>query len=143
MKNALLCLYLILIPVLSFSQSEEEKVLLTIGSHKVSLSEFEWIHQKNNTQNINNLSTTTEEYLDLFINFKLKVIEAENLGMDTLDTFKKELAGYREQLAKAYLTDIATIEILTQEGEDRLTLITCTPVGTNLKRLIVFAKPLS
>ena len=120
MKNSLLCLCLILIPVLLFSQPEEEKVLLTIGSHKVSLNEFEWIHQKNNTQNINNQSTTIEEYLDLFINFKLKVIEAENLGMDTLGTFKKELAGYREQLAKAYLTDIATIEILTQEAYNRL-----------------------
>ncbi len=120
MKKTLLCLYLILIPVLLFSQPEEEKVLLTIGSHKVNLSEFEWIHQKNNTQNINNQSTTTEEYLDLYINFKLKVVEAESLGMDTLGTFKKELAGYREQLAKAYLTDIATIEILTQEAYNRL-----------------------
>ena len=120
MKNSLLCLCLILIPVLSFSQPEEEKVLLTIGSHKVTLNEFEWIHQKNNTQNINNQPTTIEEYLDLFINFKLKVIEAENLGMDTLSAFKKELAGYREQLAKAYLTDIATIEILTQEAYNRL-----------------------
>ena len=120
MKNALFYLCLILIPVLSFSQPEEEKILLTIGNHKVSLSEFEWIHQKNNTQNINNLSTTIEEYLDLFINFKLKVVEAENLGMDTLGAFKKELAGYREQLAKTYLTDIATIEILTREAYDRL-----------------------
>jgi sortase A len=45
-----------------------------------------------------------------------------------------------------YKTEVVTpgkVEILTQEGEDRLTLITCTPVGTNLKRLIVFAKPLS
>ena len=120
MKKTLFCLCLILIPVLSFSQPEEEKVLLTIGSHKVSLSEFEWIYQKNNTQNINNQSTTIEEYLDLYINFKLKVVEAENLGMDTLGTFKKELAGYREQLAKAYLTDIATIETLTQEAYNRL-----------------------
>ena len=120
MKNILLCLCLIFIPVLSFSQPEEEKILLTIGNHKVSLSEFEWIHQKNNTQNINNLSTTIEEYLTLFINFKLKVVEAENLGMDTLGAFKKELAGYREQLAKTYLTDIATIEILTREAYNRL-----------------------
>ncbi len=33
------------------------------------------------------------------------------------------------------------IEVLTQKGEDRLTLITCTPVGTDLNRLIIFAKP--
>lgn len=34
------------------------------------------------------------------------------------------------------------IEILKQTPEDKLTLITCTPVGTNLKRLIVEAKPI-
>jgi len=45
---------------------------------------------------------------------------------------------------KVYETRVVTpdkVEILTQQGEDRLTLITCTPVGTNLKRLIVLAKP--
>lgn len=35
------------------------------------------------------------------------------------------------------------VDVLTQSGENRLTLITCTPVGTNLKRLIILAKPLS
>ncbi len=34
------------------------------------------------------------------------------------------------------------VDVLTQEGENRLTLITCTPVGTNLKRLVVFARPI-
>jgi LPXTG-site transpeptidase (sortase) family protein len=34
------------------------------------------------------------------------------------------------------------IDVLTQQGEDKLTLITCTPVGTNLKRLIIIAKPI-
>jgi LPXTG-site transpeptidase (sortase) family protein len=33
------------------------------------------------------------------------------------------------------------VDILTQAGDDRLTLITCTPVGTNLKRLVVLARP--
>ncbi|MCD6109807.1 class D sortase [bacterium] len=33
------------------------------------------------------------------------------------------------------------VDVLTQNGENRLTLITCTPVGTNLKRLVVIAKP--
>ena len=47
---------------------------------------------------------------------------------------------------KVYDTKVVTpdqVDILTQQGGDRLTLITCTPVGTNLKRLIVFAKPAS
>ncbi|MND04593.1 Sortase family protein [compost metagenome] len=45
---------------------------------------------------------------------------------------------------QVYDTQVVTpdkIDILTQRGENRLTLITCTPVGTNLKRLVIFAKP--
>lgn len=45
---------------------------------------------------------------------------------------------------QVYATEVVTpdkIDILTQKGENRLTLITCTPVGTNLKRLVVFARP--
>lgn len=58
-----------------------------------------------------------------------------------------ELIVYHDQKPfryRVYKTQVVTpdqIEVLTQEGEDRLTLITCTPVGTNLKRLIVLAKP--
>ena len=41
-----------------------------------------------------------DEYLELFVNYKLKVREAETLGMDTMAGFLQELAGYREQLAR-------------------------------------------
>ena len=43
--------------------------------------------------------------LTLLLNFKLKVIEAEKLGLDTIPSFIRELAGYRRQLVKPYLTD--------------------------------------
>ena len=69
-------------------------------------SEFLNIYNNNRTSSdrlIN--SDEIDEYLNLFINFKLKVIEAESLGMDTLFSFKKELAGYRNQLSKSYLND--------------------------------------
>ena len=50
----------------------------------------------------------------------------------------------KQYFYQVYDTQIVTpdkIDVLTQNGENRLTLITCTPVGTNLKRLVVFAKP--
>ena len=59
-----------------------------------------------------------------------------------------EVIVYRDQKPyryRVYNTRVVTpdqVEVLTQEGEDRLTLITCTPVGTNLKRLIVLAEPI-
>ncbi|HSO87993.1 MAG TPA: peptidylprolyl isomerase [Draconibacterium sp.] len=104
----------------AFSQSSE--TLITIGETKVSKGEFERIYQKNN----NNLYNETEkkspeEYLDLFINFKLKVIEAEQLKMDTSAVFKNELAGYREELAAPYLTDVKYNQQMITDLYDRTT----------------------
>ncbi len=104
----------------AFSQSDE--TLITIGKTKVSKGEFERIYQKNN----NNLYNETEkknpeEYLDLFINFKLKVLEAEDLKMDTSSVFINELAGYRKELAAPYLTDVKYNEQMIRDLYERTT----------------------
>jgi peptidyl-prolyl cis-trans isomerase SurA len=91
---------------------------MTIGEEDVSLAEFERIYRKNNNENSLNRQSP-EEYLDLFINFRLKVMEAEAMGMDTTTKFKEELAGYREQLAKPYLADEATKEEMMREAYER------------------------
>lgn len=95
--------------------SQEEEIILTIGDHKITRDEFERIYHKNNTSAIYD-NKGVEEYLDLFINFKLKVIEAEALGYDTASAFIKELSGYRDQLAKPYLEDKEVTESLIQEA---------------------------
>ncbi|MBN2613636.1 MAG: peptidylprolyl isomerase [Bacteroidales bacterium] len=92
-----------------------DEILLTIGDEKVSREEFERIYRKNNTSTVYD-NKSVEEYLQLFINFKLKVIEAENLGYDTLLSFINELAGYREQLAKPYLEDKGSQNRLLEEA---------------------------
>jgi peptidyl-prolyl cis-trans isomerase SurA len=61
-----------------------------------------------------------EDYLQLFINFKLKVKEAEELGLDTVSAFKNELEGYRKQLAAPYLTDNEVNDKLLREAYDRM-----------------------
>lgn len=94
-------------------------MLLEVGGNKVKLSEFEAIYKKNN-QSATIDRKDLEEYLELFINFKLKVREAEALGMDTIKKFKDELAGYRRELAAPYLTDKSVTEELIKEGYDRL-----------------------
>ncbi len=60
-----------------------------------------------------------EEYLELYINFKLKVREAEELGMDTVQSFINELEGYRDQLAKPYFVDEKLNEQLLKEAYER------------------------
>lgn len=120
--NRIFSLFIIFcfISVNAFSQADE--TLITIGKTKVSKGEFERIYKKNN----NNLYTETdkktpEEYLDLFIDFKLKVIEAEHLKMDTNSVFRNELAGYREELAAPYLTDVKYNEQMVVDLYERTT----------------------
>jgi peptidyl-prolyl cis-trans isomerase SurA len=98
--------------------SQESPVLLSLGDEEVTLDEFERIYRKNNSETSMNRQTP-EEYLDLFINFKLKVMEAEALGMDTTRKFIDELEGYRKQLARPYMTDNETREEMMKEAYER------------------------
>jgi peptidyl-prolyl cis-trans isomerase SurA len=95
--------------------AQESQVLLTIGNEKVSLEEFERIYRKNNNESSLN-KQSPEEYLELYINFKIKVKEAEALGMDTTAKFINELEGYRKQLAKPYLVDEEAKEEMMREA---------------------------
>ena len=89
---------------LSFAGLAQQETIMTINGEPVSKEEFASLYRKNNQSLIDDsLKTTPEEYLDLFINYKLKVLEAENLGKDTLASFRKEFSDYREQLAKQFL----------------------------------------
>ncbi len=102
--------------------AQNEQTLIQIGDTKVSKAEFERIYKKNNNNLYNDADKKSPEgYLDLFINFKLKVIEAEALKMDTSSVFINELAGYRVELAAPYLTDVKYNEQMVKELYDRTT----------------------
>jgi len=101
------------------AQTSSDDVLMTIAGKQVYVSEFMNIYQKNNVKGETIDKKSLDEYLDLFINFKLKVKQAEELGLDTLTSFKNELNGYREQLAKPYFTDEATLNRLISEAYER------------------------
>ena len=92
-------------------RAQEDKVLMTIDGKPVMLSEFEYIYRKN-SQEAAGSQKSMEEYLDLFVNFKLKVTEAERRGIDTTADFIKELKGYRAQATPKYLTDNDAMEQL-------------------------------
>ena len=93
--------------------------VLTIDSQNISLEEFNNVFYKNN----NNTELTKEyldEYMQLFVNFKLKVKEADELGLDTIAAFISELDGYRIQLAKPYLKNKEFDEDMLTEAYDRM-----------------------
>lgn len=101
------------------AQNGDDPVLMTIKGNPIHKSEFEYLYNKNNTQNTLDKKSLAE-YLVLFENFKMKVLEAESLGMDTTKAFLEELSGYRRQLNPVYLTDTATQNSLVKEAYDRL-----------------------
>ncbi len=103
----------------AFAQNKEsDQVIMTIDGEKVYLSEFEKVYLKTNKNRKEKKSI--DEYLDLFINYKLKVKEAKEIGMDTAKAFLHELDGYRRQLAAPYLANEEVIEKLVEEAYARL-----------------------
>jgi peptidyl-prolyl cis-trans isomerase SurA len=93
--------------------------VLTIADNTISLDEFKTVFYKNN-HNTEISKAYLEEYMELFINFKLKVKEAEELKMDTIPTFVSELAGYQKQLAKPYLKNKEFDENMILEAYSRM-----------------------
>lgn len=89
----------------STKPKDNEPVLLTLGTHEVTLGEFEYLYNKNHQ---GEASAYTEEslrsYMDLFIAFKLKVLEAYDQKIDQDSAFIKELAKYQSELEKPYMT---------------------------------------
>lgn len=120
MKKLFIAIPVFLFASSLFAQQVVEPVLMTINNKPVVKSEFEYIYNKNNSNNSLD-KKTLEEYVDLFINFKLKVEEACSQGLDTTKSFINELSGYRSQLTKPYLTNSKVDEELLQEAYVRLT----------------------
>lgn len=86
--------------------AKSDPVIMTVNGKDVKLSEFEYLYKKNNTQQLEPQSP--EQYLEMFINYKLKVADAEAAGLDTTASFRDEFAASRRDLAKPYMTDSAT-----------------------------------
>ncbi len=116
-KSLLLVILFLSIFGLNAQNSFHKKVLATIGNQKVTVGAFLNIYSKNNFGAQDTVSI--KHAVDLYINFRLKVLDAENSKMDTLSSFKKELAGYRQQLVKPYFEDKKITEALLKEAYQR------------------------
>ena len=118
MKSQILSLALLVL-FGSANAFASDPVLMKINGKPVYKSEFEYIYNKNNSNNSLD-KKTLDEYVDLFVNFKLKVEEAKAQGLDTTQSFISELAGYRSQLTRPYLTDSKVDEQILREAYDRM-----------------------
>lgn len=87
------------------AQNNSDPVLMKINGQPVLRSEFEYSYNKNNSEGVID-KKTIDEYVDLFINYKLKVAAALEARYDTLQSFQKEFLQYRDQqIRPSFVTD--------------------------------------
>jgi peptidyl-prolyl cis-trans isomerase SurA len=83
----------------------DDPVVMVVNGEPVTRSEFEYSFNKNNSEGVID-KKSVDEYVDLFINYKLKVAAALDAKYDTLTSFKTEFAQYRDQQVRpAFVTD--------------------------------------
>ncbi len=87
----------------------EDPIVMTINGEDITRSEFEYSYNKNNTDLVID-KASLDEYVELFVNYKLKVAAAHDAQLDTMASFQKEVADYRAQQAEEYLLDWDFIE---------------------------------
>jgi peptidyl-prolyl cis-trans isomerase SurA len=119
-KKTILCCMICFLNVAVYSQNSKNKVLLEIDDTPVYLSEFVDLFRKNKelTSAVYDKESVAKD-VELFIDYKLKLLEAKELKMHTTAAYKNELAKYREQLALPYLTDDKYIDSLTLQAFER------------------------
>lgn len=95
--------------------------LFTVDKDAVTVDEFIYLYKKNHQDTAKDFTAEkVNEYLDLFINFKLKVQEAKRRGLDTTKIFLKEYSGYTDELRKPYLPDAKIVDSLVKLTYDRM-----------------------
>ncbi len=95
--------------------AQSDPTLVRVQDNSVALSEFIYIYEKNNREKADYTQKSVEEYLDLYINFKLKVQKARDLGYHERSSYKEELAGYRRQLSDSYALEKEVIDKIAEE----------------------------
>ena len=102
------------------ANAQENSVLFQVGDVIVTAGEFTAVYEKNKGVGEVIDPKTPEEYLDLYITFKLKIAEAYAQHRDTASQFLSEFGGYRAQLAKPYLSDQGAEQELLNEAFERM-----------------------
>lgn len=117
MQTIRLKLSVLLLCIAGFLHAQtNDPVLFTVDNEPVRVSEFSYIYSKTNQDKADFSEASLREYLDLYTKFKLKVHRARDMQLDTVEALRKELEGYRRQLANSYLVDKEVTEKLVEEA---------------------------
>ena len=98
-----------LTPFASVNAQDNDPVIMKINGHDIRRSEFEYSYNKNNSEGVID-KKNVQEYVQLYVDYKLKVEAAKDAGLDTLSNIKTELQGYREQIVYPTIENPAFVE---------------------------------
>lgn len=101
-------------------QAQNKTVLFTVDDEPVYTSEFKRVYSKNLDLVKDDSQKDIDNYLDLFVKYKLKIAEAKALGLDQKPSYLREFENYKNQLAKNYLNDNKVTDQLVEEAYNRL-----------------------
>ena len=118
MKKYLALILVLLFINLSFSQNKKD-VLLTVDGKPVYTSEFKRVYNKNLDLVKDESQKSVESYLDLFIDYKIKVAEAYAQNLDKDETYISEFNQYRDQLSRNYILENKVTSELSLEAYER------------------------
>lgn len=141
----------VFIAMVAQAQQKNKEILFTIDDKPYYTDEFIRVYNKNIDLVKDESQKDLNNYLNLFIGYKLKVNKAYKLGLQDSESYKSELKNYRNQLAKSYTTDKKVTEELIQEGYSRLQkeinashiLITCEENATAEDTLAAYHKAMA
>ena len=108
--------------IVVFAQIDKNDVLFTVDNESVMASEFVRVYSKNLDLVKDESQKDVDAYLELFINYQLKVKEAKRLKLDKDEKYLREFSGYKSQLTKNFMSDSEVTETLVREAYDRSTM---------------------
>ncbi len=114
MKKQFLAVGVLGASLLALTAKNADPVLMNIAGKDVRLSEFEYLFHKNNAQQTEPQSL--DQYVGMFVDYKLKVADAEAAGIDTTAAFITEFTQFRDEFAEPYLRDNSVLDSLVAQS---------------------------
>ncbi len=118
MKKQLLAIGIVGAAIFAFNANANDPVLMNVAGTDIRLSEFEYLYNKNNAQQVQPQSL--DEYVEMFVNYKLKVADAVAAGLDTTQAFVDEYNKFRSELAAPYMRDQAAFDSIVAQAYEHL-----------------------
>ncbi len=107
--------------MISHAQIKDGDILFTVDGDPVKASEFVRVYKKNLDLVKDESQKDVDAYLELFVNYQLKVKEARRLGLDENKKYLREFNNYKKQLTKNYMSDNTVTDALVKEAYERTT----------------------